>query len=139
MDADLESLVWKRAGDCCEYCWMPQAYDELRFEIDHVVAQQHRGPTTASNLALACFSCNRAKGPNLSGIPPGSKRVVRLFHPRRHKWERHFRWDGPWLVGRTDIGRATVATLAINAPLRVRLRIELIADGMFPTVAPNRR
>jgi hypothetical protein len=29
---------------------MPQIHDELPFEIDHVVAEQHGGRTVASNL-----------------------------------------------------------------------------------------
>ena len=64
----LEKLVWDRAGSCCEYCRMPQEYDDGTFEIDHVIAASHGGVTVASNLCLACFSCNSFKGPNLSGV-----------------------------------------------------------------------
>jgi hypothetical protein len=35
-------------------------------------------------------------------------------------------------VGRTAIGRTTVAVLAINLPYRVALRRRLIAEGAFP-------
>ena len=111
---------------------MPARFDEATFEIDHIVAEQHGGLTTLGNLALTCFSCNRRKGPNLGGIDPTTGERVWLYHPRRHRWARHFRWVGPRLVGRTAVGRATIATLAINAPLRVRLRMELIANGEFP-------
>jgi hypothetical protein len=113
---------------------MPQALDDLPFEVDHVIPQQHHGPTTAANLALACFRCNRRHGPNLAGIDPKTRAMVRLFHPRRHKWSRHFRWDGPVLVGRTAVGRATVDVLAINLPLRVRHRAQLMAEGSWPTL-----
>lgn len=58
--------------------------------------------------------------------------LARLVHPRRHKWSRHFRWRGALLVGRTAIGRATIAVLDINQPLRTRLRQELIDEGVFP-------
>lgn len=85
----------------------------------------------AANLAWVCFSCNKRKGPNLSGIDDVSGRVVQLFHPRRQKWSRHFRWDGAHLVGRTSIGRATIGVLGINLPHRVRLRLELIEEGVF--------
>ena len=132
MNAALIELVWDRAGHCCEYCGMPQLYDELPFEIDHIIARQHGGPTIASNLALACFACNHHRGPNLSGIDSKTKKIVQLFHPRRHKWSRHFRWDGPVLAGRTALGRATVAVLAVNLPHRVRHRAQLIAEGVFP-------
>lgn len=133
MKSSLENLVWRRANGRCEYCQISHEFDEMTFEIDHVVAQKHRGKTTASNLALACFPCNHHKLTDLSGIDPRTRRIVRLFHPRRMKWQRHFRWDGPWLVGRTMTGRATVITLNINAPLRVRLRSELLSTGDFST------
>ena len=111
---------------------MPFQLDDLSFEIDHVVARKHGGKTKRNNLALACFPCNRHKSSDLSGIDPVTRKVARLFDPRCMKWRRHFRWDGPWLVGRTQTGRATVATLAINLPARVWLRSELIVNGEFP-------
>src|SRR5579871_6360981 len=114
MDRDLAELVWQRAGACCEYCRLPQTFTSLSFEIDHIVARQHGGPTTVGNLALACFTCNHHKGTNLTGIDPATRALARLFHPRRHKWSRHFHWDGPILVGRTAVGRTTVRVLAIN-------------------------
>jgi hypothetical protein len=55
-----------------------------------------------------------------------------LFNPRRHKWARHFRWDGPVLVGLTPIGRATVVVLEINLDYRVAFRQRLIEEGVFP-------
>jgi hypothetical protein len=133
MERALEELVWERAGGCCEYCQMPQEFDDGTFEIDHVIALSHGGPTRASNLCLACFSCNSFKGPNLSGIDPKTKKIVPLFNPRRHKWHRHFRWDGPQLVGRTPTGRVTIATLRINLDHRVAYRQELIDEGVFPS------
>jgi hypothetical protein len=45
---------------------------------------------------------------------------------------RHFRWDGSILVGRTAAGRATIAVLGINLAHRVRHRAQLIAEGVFP-------
>ena len=137
MKSSLENLIWKRADGRCEYCQVAQVYDELTFEIDHIIAQKHGGRTIKANLCLACFPCNKNKSSDLSGVDPQTKRIIRLFHPRRLKWEEHFRWDGPWLVGRSMIGRATVATLKINAPLRVRLRSELMADGDFPPLPPG--
>src|SRR5947209_18194836 len=114
MDRDLEELVWQRARGRCEYCQLPHEYHELPFEIDHIIARKHRGLTRASNLCLACFACNHHKGPNVAGVDPSTNKVVPLFNPRRHKWARHFRWDGPELVGLTPAGRATVAVLEIN-------------------------
>jgi hypothetical protein len=135
MDQALMHLVWQRAAERCEYCQLPQSCTRLTHEIDHVLAIKHRGPTVASNLALACFPYNNHKGPNIAGIDPVSRIIVRLFHPRRHKWSRHFRWNGPELIGRTAIGRATIAVLEINLPYRVSFRQALIYEGVFPPSA----
>ena len=104
------------------------------FEVEHIIPRQHGGRTLRSNLAYACLHCNRHKGPNLAGIDrvTSATRLVRLFHPRRHRWSWHFRWDGPRLVGRTPIGRVTVHVLAMNDPIRVALRQELLEEGVFP-------
>jgi hypothetical protein len=128
----LADFVRLRAGDCCEYCRLPQALSSTRFQIDHIIAEQHGGRTVASNLALACLADNNHKGPNLAGIDPRTGKRVWLFNPRRQKWSRHFRWQGPILVGRTPIGRATLVVLAINLPHRVAQRAALIAEGVFP-------
>src|SRR5215218_8200681 len=132
MDETLSTLVWERAGSCCEYCQLPAIYSSTPFEVDHVIAEQHRGKTVPGNLALACFADNHHKGPNLAGIDPKTNRKTWLFNPRRMKWSRHFRWDGPVLVGRTTIGRGTIATLAVNLPHRVAQRAALIDEGVFP-------
>jgi HNH endonuclease len=56
MDETLARAVRERAGHACEYCRMPQAfYPTVTFPIDHVIARQHRGPTTLGNLALSCL------------------------------------------------------------------------------------
>jgi len=134
MDEQLIRLVRVRAHDCCEYCQLPQSCTSIAFEIDHIVAQQHGGPTVVSNLALACFADNHHKGPNLAGIDPKTGKRTWLFNPRRHKWSRHFRWSGPVLVGRTAVGRATIAVLKINAEHRVAQRSALIKEGVFPPI-----
>jgi len=132
MERELAEFVGRRAVGCCEYCQVPQEFDRLPFEIDHIIAKKHRGPTRANNLCLACFACNNHKGPNVAGVDPDTNRIVSLFNPRRHKWARHFRWEGPELVGLTATGRATVAVLEINLPLRVAFRQGLIEEGVFP-------
>jgi len=112
---------------------MPQSYyPTVVFPVDHIVAKQHGGPTRLSNLALSCLHCNSHKGPNIAGIDPRSRKLTKLFNPRRHKWERHFRWNGPLLVGRTAVGRVTIIVLAMNDPDLVEVREELIEEGVFP-------
>jgi hypothetical protein len=127
----LAQQVRARAGNRCEYCQVPAHFSSIAFEIDHSVAEQHGGKTVLSNLALACFADNHHKGPNLAGIDPSNRRKIWLFNPRRHTWTWHFRWEGAVIVGRTAIGRATVATLQMNAPLRVAQRAALIAECAF--------
>ncbi len=81
MERALEEFVWRRARNCCEYCRMPQEYDDGTLEIDHIIATSHGGLTQASNLCLACFSDNSFKGPNLSGIDPKTRKIVALSIP----------------------------------------------------------
>jgi HNH endonuclease len=132
MKRSLDGLVWQRSRAACEYCRMPEERDEAQFQIDHVIAKVHGGKTRSDNLALACFFCNNRKGTNLSGIDSESGEIMRLFNPRRDRWNRHFRWDGPMLLGRTRTGRATITVLEINLPDRVALRALLIEEGVFP-------
>jgi hypothetical protein len=135
VDKSLIELVWHRAESCCEYCLMPQAYYPAPFQIDHVISRQHDGPTISRNLALSCLHCNSYKGPNIAGRDRRTKQLVPLFNPRRHRWSRHLRWDGATVVGRTAIGRTTVAILNMNGVFLLRLREELIRDGLFPPKA----
>lgn len=128
----LARKVRQRARHRCEYCQLPEVVSPIPHEIDHIVAEQHHGSTALGNLALACFADNHHKGPNLAGIDPQSGRRTWLYHPRRHKWKRHFRWEGALLVGRTAIGRATIEVLQMNAPHRVAWRAALIDEGVFP-------
>jgi hypothetical protein len=79
-----------------------------------------------------CYFDNSHKGPNIAGIDPKTGKLTPLFNPRRHKWDKHFRWDGPVLVGRMAIGRVTIVVLAMHDPDAVRARKELIEEEVFP-------
>jgi hypothetical protein len=131
MNRELVRSVWKRAGDRCEYCLLPQWALPLPFQIDHIIAEKHGGRTVAGNLALACPHCNRYKGPNIAGINPDTGQTVRLFHPRQDDWEEHFLWQEARLVGRTAIGRATVQVLSMNAEDLRLIRLALRQEGAF--------
>lgn len=123
-------LVRERAESCCEYCGLPQAAAPfLAFHVEHIRARQHGGGDELDNLALACPDCNAHKGPNLAGVDPVSGECVRLFHPRTDQWSEHFASDGPFIVGRTPIGRATVALLDMNERERAEMRAELLQHG----------
>ena len=130
MRRSVRSRVCRRAGDRCEYCHMPARYDLTPIELDHIVAEQHRGKSHPANLAQICAHCNRHKGPNLAGIDPRTRKMVRLFNPRLDDWDDHFRWQLATLQGLTPIGRATVEVLAINADSRLAFRAALFAEGL---------
>jgi hypothetical protein len=130
MDAATRRRVWSRAANRCEYCRVHEDDEPYAFHVEHIVPRKHGGDDAPSNLAWSCQSCNLGKGSNLSGLLDG--KIVALFHPRRQTWNRHFRWYGPRLVGKTKCGRVTIRVLNINASDRIALRQVLIALGEFP-------
>lgn len=130
--AAIRRTVWERAEGQCEYCQMSQDFDPATFEVDHIVPEKMDGQPVAENLALACFKCNNHKGPNIAGIDPDDHEKAFLFDPRKDTWDDHFQWDGPFLIGITSSGRATINLLQINVGHRVAHRRQLIAEGVFP-------
>lgn len=132
MDRKTEHIVRFRGGGVCEYCRLPEVVSHVQFPLDHIVARQHRGPSTEDNLAVACPDCNAHKGTNLASIDEDTGELVRLYNPRRDNWTEHFRWDGPTLVGRTPVSKVTARLLRINAPPRLELRRMLMQMGLYP-------
>lgn len=124
--------VWERARGMCEYCRMPQAFDVLPFQLDHIRARKHSGPTTVADLCLACLACNAAKTSNVAGYDPVTDTLQPLFNPRRDQWNEHFVWRGPRLSGKTPVGRTTIEVLQVNRADRVEQRRLLIRAGVFP-------
>ena len=64
----LRRLVRERAALRCEYCLLAEDDAYLPHEPDHVIALEHGGVTDVSNLALACFDCNRYKGSGSASV-----------------------------------------------------------------------
>lgn len=108
---------------------MPFRFEPNTGHVDHVVAKQHGGKTRFDNLAMSCAHCNLHKGPNLTGIDPATNSRVDLFNPRDKVWAEHFRLCGARISGITPCGGATIRTLAMNDPERVRLRARLLLAG----------
>ena len=105
--ADLRRQVIRRAGNRCEYCLIHQDDAIASHQTDHVIADKHGGPTSLSNLALACILCNIRKGSDLSSVDPETNEVTPLFNPRTQIWEDHFRFEDTSIIGQTPVGRAT--------------------------------
>jgi len=69
----------ERAGNRCEYCRMPQQFDELPFEIEHVIAKQHGGIDRLGNRAPPAL---RVGSGSTRGLPAAaSARRVRESLP----------------------------------------------------------
>jgi hypothetical protein len=129
MDSATRDLVRHRAENRCEYCGISQRHLANTLQIEHIVAKQHHGPDNEGNLALACDRCNAFKGTNLTAVDPETGNIVPLFHPRKDRWLDHFAMRGAFVVGLTDVGRATVRLLRMNAEARVELRSEIAEEG----------
>lgn len=115
MDHVTRLEVRNRADNRCEYCRLRQRHEEENpFHVEHIIARQHGGTDDPGNLALACSWCNVIKGPNLASIDPDSGELTRLYHPRKDCWADHFRRDGAFILGLTDVGRATAWLLRFN-------------------------
>jgi hypothetical protein len=128
----LRERVRNRAGRTCEYCLLAEEHGFLPFEIDHIIAEKHRGQTTLINLAWSCFDCNRFKGSDIASLDPVSNRLTRLFNPRRQKWTEHFGVGNGEILPLTAVGRVTVEMLKLNLPARVEVRAMLAQAGRYP-------
>jgi hypothetical protein len=130
----IRDLVRQRAGGKCEYCHAFERWQYVPFTVDHVVPIAEGGPDDPTNLALACFHCNRRKADLLTALDPGSEMQVPLFNPRQDEWSDHFVWsaDGLQVVGLTAVGRATIVALALNRERVIRIRAADQVVGRHP-------
>lgn len=128
---EVRRRVRERAEGCCEYCRIRQEDESfITYQIEHIVPKQHGGSHAEENLALACPHCNLHKGPNLSGIDPETGTVESLFNPRFQIWDEHLEFRGPYILGKSPTGRATVRVLAMNEATRVELRREILKSKL---------
>jgi hypothetical protein len=126
MDEALRRFVRDRSDGVCEYCQFPERAAFNPFQVDHIIAEKHGGPTAESNLAWSCFYCNTYKGPNVAGWISDRDEIVRLYHPRKDEWSDHFEWIGATLAPRTSIGKVTIDVLRINHPDAIVVRQMLL-------------
>lgn len=86
--AALRRLVAERAQYRCEYCGIREADTAFGCQVDHIIAEKHRGRTEESNLAYACGFCNQSKGSDIASLlSPDTIEIIRFFHPRRDRWD----------------------------------------------------
>src|SRR5439155_1568230 len=117
----------------------PDRYAPDPFSIDHIQPQARGGSHRISNLAYACAGCNGRKHTATEARDPTTGEIVPLYHPRRDRWGDHFAWsaDTIEILGRTDVGRATVARLELNRVHLRNLRRLLHAVGAHPPPEPE--
>ena len=129
--------VGERARGCCEYCRRQASYSTQSFSIEHIVPRDKGGPTTLSNLALACQGCNSHKHTKTEAIDPVSKELAPLYHPRRQRWRDHFGWSNDYIqvIGLSATGRATVEALRLNRRSLINLRRVLTLIEEHPPAA----
>ena len=118
----LRNQVHKRAKASCEYCLQPEQFSLHKHEPDHIVPVQHGGATDLENLALACFRCNRHKGPNVGSFDPDTGILVPFFNPRKDNWDDHFRLEDGVLSALSPQARVTVNIFKLNDEKRVAER-----------------
>lgn len=123
-----------RAGHRCEYCRAPEVVFNFPFEVEHIILLSREGSDDETNWALACRSCNLRKSSHTVAIDPETQEGVRLFHPRRDRWEEQFRVNPETgeIIGRTAIGRATISCLLLNNPTQLLARQQWMRLKLFP-------
>lgn len=118
---------------CC-YCLVEARYVYASMELDHIIPRALGGSDDEHNLCLACPRCNKYKKARSDAVDPLTGKRAALFHPRDQLWTEHFEWgeDNASIVGKTDIGRATVAALKLILKLSVEMRKALVQLGVYP-------
>jgi hypothetical protein len=129
--AEMKRQVFARAKGCCEYCQTCEHNIGQPMHVEHIIPD---GGDTLENLCLSCASCNLSKSTATQAVDPVTENYVALFNPRTQQWQDHFEWheSGIWLVGKTDIGRASVQRLKMNQDRVVRARRNWVKSGTHP-------
>jgi len=130
----LRKQVIRAARNRCEYCLTLQEMTMATFHLDHVIPRSAGGATEFKNLCLSCPFCNAFKGEKWKAQDPLTKRMMKLFNPRRDRWRKHFQWseDGTEIIGLTGRGRSPVAALCMNNQIAQTARSFWVASGIHP-------
>ena len=128
---NLRKQVAARAKFRCEYCRLYESDGFIKFQIEHIISIKHGGLSTLENLAYACPICNSNKGSDLATILENG-RIVRIFHPRKDNWFKHFTVQSGEIIPLTNVAAATIKLLELNTINRILERIDLVEAGLFP-------
>ena len=130
--SDIRSKVFERAFHLCEYCLLHKSDLYFPLQIEHIISQKHLKSNELSNLASACYLCNRNKGSDLSTVLPPNLDVIRLYRPRTDKWIDHFEISNEGIfVPKNKIAEAIIKVLKLNSDSRVNDRVNLIRKEIF--------
>ena len=131
--AETKRRVHIRAAYRCEYCHTGQKVTGQSMHVEHI---DPNAGDTMDNLCLSCASCNFSKAQAIAAPDPATGDMVALFNPRIQVWNEHFAWvdQGLRLIGKTAIGRATIARLKINNSRIVGARKVWVRAGEHPPV-----
>lgn len=130
----LRRKVKERASGLCEYCLQHERDEWFGFQMDHVISRKHGGRTTLSNLALACFACNLAKGSDLGSVTRQAGVLLQFFNPRRDRWRDHFGLNDHRIAPLTPTGEVTCRILGFNSTKRLLKRRALLLAGRYPSI-----
>lgn len=131
---EVRERVRQQAGERCGYCQSSERWLGIAHEVEHIVPVSVGGANQEDNLWLACRRCNSFKADRVKAIDTATNRSAPLFNPRFDQWNQHFAWSicGTQIVGRSEVGRATVEALRLNHSLIVAAREMWVRCGVHP-------
>ena len=134
LPSELRARLVEADNHHCAYCQTTEMNTGQPMTVDHIVPESNDGSTEFDNLCFCCRRCNEFKGSKTTAQDPLTGEVVRLYHPRQHDWNEHFRWHetGTMIVGLTAIGRATIVGLNMNDAIIVATRRRWVGIGWHP-------
>lgn len=124
LSAEIRYEVRFRARFLCEYCQTDERWQLVQFTVDHIVPISDGGSNELSNLALACFHCNRRKSNKLLLMDQVTGEQVSIYDPRTMSWADHFAWssDALRIFALSPTGRVTIDLLDLNRPRILQIR-----------------
>lgn len=134
VSTELQAQVLADAGHRCGFCRSDERLSGIALSTEHLLPRAAGGTTVRENLWRSCRACNELKSAQTHAVDPETGETVALYNPRQQRWLEHFAWseDGVRMVGRTPIGRATIAALQLNRPLLVAARRRWVVGDWHP-------